>query len=132
MRRIIFLTICCFGFGSLISAIADTKEERATKEMAKYSQTGEFKKCVNYNLIKDTTVIDDTHIIFEMKHRKYFLNTLSSECRSLAYNNNFAIAPFGNRVCGNEMINVVTSLSGGIGQSCLLGEFEVLEKRPRS
>lgn len=133
MRKIFISLVCCVGLGITFSAFAETDAERGAKELAKYNQTGEFKKCINFSLIKNTKVIDDNRIVFEMKHRKYMLNTLKSECRKLAYNNNFAIAPMSNRVCGSDMINVVSSLSGGAGgAACLLGEFEVLEKRPRS
>jgi len=127
MRKIFISLICCIGLGFAFNAIAETDAERGAKELAKYNQTGEFKKCISYSLIKNTKVVDDNRIIFEMKHRKYMLNTLRSECRRLAYINNFAIAPFGNRVCGSDTINVIANG----GPACMLGEFEILEKLPR-
>ena len=132
MRKILLIILFFCGLGVVSVAFAETTTERSVKELTNYKQTGEFERCISNNLIKTTMVLDDGRILFKMKHNKYMLNTMKSECPRLAFNKNFAYGVGGDsQLCGSDIISVVNYASGG-GASCVLGEFEVLERKPRS
>ncbi len=131
MRKILLTALFFCGLGIVSVALAETTTERGAKELAKYEQTGEFERCISNNQIKSTKVLDDGRILFKLKHNKYMLNTMKSECPRLAFNNNFAYGVGGaSQLCGSDIISVVNYTT--VGASCVLSEFEVLERKPRS
>lgn len=110
------------------SVSADTKADRYAEEMAKYKQTDTFENCIRHQSIRRTKVLDDNHIIFEMRNKKYFLNTLDHHCPRLGLERAITYNIRGGRLCNVDVVSVLDSL--GIGATCFLGKFEILQKLP--
>jgi len=122
MKKILLLAL---GFLSLVSvASAQTTAQKAVdKQLAKYNQTGEFKKCIRNNTIRRMIVVDDTKILFKLKGNKAVLNTLDKKCTGLAMFRQFSFGVQNNRICDTD---VITTRQNAI---CNLSEFEVLEEK---
>lgn len=129
MSKLLVTSISIFTLCVGIS-FAETKAKRYEEEMAKYIQTDTFENCIRNRSIKSTKVLDDSNIIFEMRNKKVYLNTLSHRCHSLGFTRQFAYWPRGNRLCGYDFISVFDSI-GSRGR-CGLGKFELLEKVPEN
>lgn len=121
MNKVILLALGCFSVGIVGASAETTAQKAAAKEFSKYSQTGEFTKCISNRLIDKTVIVDDTKIIFEMKNNKFMLNTLKSECKNLNLDRKFNFAVNGGKVCGKDVISTRVA-------ACMLSDFEVLEK----
>ena len=100
----------------------DPVGDRAAKELAKYNQTGEFEKCISYRDIKRTKVLGDDKILFEMKHNKFLLNTMSTSCNRLGVDRQFVFQNGNAKICARD---IVSTARGG----CNLSEFEILEEK---
>ena len=113
---------------SLSGAQAKTPAERYAEEMAKYSKTNTFENCIRNNAIKRTKILDSQNIIFEMRNKKVFLNTLPRKCHQLARTRQYAVNVRNNRLCSVDVITVMDAMIGPRG-ACGLGKFELLEKK---
>lgn len=130
------------GFSALIGVLAvsslaagdedkaSSKEEmsKLEKAMVKYDRTGEMKSCVSPSRIRHTRVVDNEHIIFEMRGSKVYLNTLPRSCPRLGYHKSIKYTVRAGSLCRNDIFEVFDS-AGLIGTSCTFGEFEKLEKK---
>ncbi len=125
--RILLTSIAVFSLCLGVS-FAKTSAERYEDEMAKYKRTDMFEKCIRHNSIKRTKVLDDTHIIFEMRNGQVYLNTLTNNCRPLGFTRQFAVNVRNNRLCDVDFISVLDSMTSY--GSCGLGKFELLEELP--
>ncbi|MDG1995865.1 MAG: hypothetical protein P8J14_05180 [Emcibacteraceae bacterium] len=104
--------------------------KRYIKEMTKYDFAGEFKNCVKPYNIKSTRVLDNNHILFEMRGKRYLLNKLDHECPSLGFTRQFGYTVRGGSLCGNDIINVLDN--GDTRGACGLGQFDVLTKKMKN
>lgn len=129
MLKTLICTASFFALG-LMASNAQTNSERYDKEMAKYSQTGTFEKCVRPSLIKQTRVLDDNHIIFEMRGNRVYLNTLDHKCSRLGFERSITYDVRGNKLCSLDVVSVFDTTLGA-GPGCFLGEFELLEEIPK-
>ena len=121
----ILLSICALAVSVSSGFAAETISQRAAaKEMAKYTKTDQFEQCIRNQDIKNTVVIDDYNIIFEMKNNKYLLNTFNSKCGRLAFDKQFSFAYSNNKLCKSNFVETTQ-------ESCILSEFQVLNKLPR-
>lgn len=127
MRIIKLLLFASIAIMASSLAFAENTE-RYTKEMAKYDQSGEFKNCIKPYNIKNTKVLDNNHILFEMRGKRYLLNTLDHECHSLGFTRSFGYTVRGGSLCGHDIITVLDN--GDNRGACGLGKFEVLNKKP--
>ncbi len=123
MKKVTITALCIAALGGA-SAFAQntTAEKAAMEEFAKYTQTGEFTKCINHNRIKKTTIVDDQKIMFEMRNNTVLLSTLARACSNLGFYRQFNYVASGNKICSKDMISTVRG-------SCSLGKFETLEKK---
>lgn len=124
MIKLMISTLFCFAISISAASSFESNSEKYAKEMAKYEQTGEFKRCIRNSDIRRTKVLDDTHIIFEMRNKKFFLNSLNNRCVKLGFAGRFAYSVSGNRICSKDLIAVLDLA----GSSCSLGQFEILKK----
>jgi len=130
------------GFSALIgvlaaSSIAVGDEDKASgeeevskleKALVKYDRTGEMKSCVSPSRIRHTRVVDNEHIIFEMRGSKVYLNTLPRNCPRLGYHKSIKYTVRAGSLCKNDIFEVFDS-AGLTGTSCSFGAFEKLEKK---
>lgn len=129
MYKLLFASISSFALLASAS-FAQNSAERYAREMAKYKQTGTFENCIRHSSIRRTKVLDDKHIIFEMRGKKTFLNTLDHKCHSLGFLRKVGYSVHGNRLCSYDSISVLDDL--GPRGACGLGKFELLEKLPEN
>jgi hypothetical protein len=79
--------------------------------------------CVSTTQIKNTAVLDDQTIIFELRDRSVWKNTLDFSCPRLGFFEAFSYEARGLQLCDLDTIKVIES-SGFVGPTCGLGKFE--------
>ena len=88
--------------------------------------------CIIVSNIDQTEAIDDHTIIFEMRGRRVYRNTLPRECPGLERENRIAFETRTSRLCSSDTITVLEDFGfgGGVGVgglrrgfTCRLGEF---------
>ncbi len=91
------------------------------------------KTCLALTQIDSTDVLDDQTIIFKMKGRKYYKNTLPYKCSGLKFERAFSYRTSLNQLCNVDLITVLRAGGSGIdGPSCGLGIFEPYTPPARS
>ena len=85
----------------------------------------ESERCVNVSLITSTRVVNDEAVLFYMRGRKAYLNTLRAQCRGLSRQKRFSYEVRTGRLCEKDRIRVLQDSGFGIqeGRSCALGRF---------
>lgn len=91
-----------------------------------YQLAGETEKCVSISRIDTTLALDDYNIVFEMRGNKVYLNRLRHRCSGLGFNDSFTYTTSGDHLCKGQIITVLDGV--GMGASCSLGKFELLEE----
>ena len=86
--------------------------------------------CVTTYQIRNTRIIDDWTIDFEMTGKKLYRNTLPYSCPSLKSEERFSYKPTGSQLCSVDTIRVLNSYGGRLqeGVGCGLGKFQQIEK----
>ena len=81
--------------------------------------------CVSIPRIRDTDIIDDRTILFEMKGGQIYRNTLPRKCPGLRRSDAFMYKTRLSQLCAIDTISVLNRLGGGFtrGPSCGLGKF---------
>jgi len=81
--------------------------------------------CISTNRIRETKVINDTTIVFEMRGGDYYSNILERECPGLERHKRFMHETSGGRLCDIDTITVLEQWAGGLsrGFTCQLGAF---------
>jgi len=111
-------------------AIADDKMSKLDKAIKKFDRTGETERCVTPTRIRQTRVVDDYHIIFEMVGRKTLLNVLPRKCHSLGFQETILYTVRGGQLCRGDIFSVL-GRDGRPRSSCVFGDFEQLEKKEK-
>jgi hypothetical protein len=103
---------------SSLPALADEDEE--TESLDRTPQD-----CISTTRIKDTEVVNDNTIVFEMRGGVYYSNILERECPGLMRNNRFRHKTTNTRLCDIDTITVLEQWGGGFqdGFTCQLGGF---------
>ncbi len=84
--------------------------------------------CLPANLVDHTTVLSDTEILFHMKNRKIWKNTLHQTCTGLKFEHGFSEDIRGNMICANmQTIRVLRQ-----GSICSLGDFTPYTPPPKT
>jgi hypothetical protein len=86
--------------------------------------------CVTTYQIRNTKIIDDRTIDFEMAGKKLYRNTLPYSCPSLKSEERFSYKPTGSQLCSVDIIRVLNNYGGHLqeGAGCGLGKFQQIEK----
>ena len=116
MKRIlyIFMTIIfCVPLFS-INAIAETKAEK---------YLGDKEMCLESVRIKETRVLDNQTILFEMRGGEFYLNRLLVAVPGLKIAGAFTYSTSIAKLCKQDSVKVFEPGSGPSGSSLLLGEF---------
>ena len=109
-------------------ATTNTSEAEPPKELEKYTATGETEQCLNLATIRQTPVLDDRHILFEMRNGTTYLNKLPYKCSGLGFEEAFSYSTSLTKLCRQDIIRVIQRGGGGVRNSCGLGPFEKLEE----
>ena len=85
----------------------------------------EGERCINTRNIRDTDIIDERTILFELRGGDFYVNYLRNACRSLLREERFSYRTTGGRLCNVDSIRVLEQFGGSIqeGMSCGLGMF---------
>lgn len=88
------------------------------------------RNCVMLNRIRQTRVIDDQTIVFQMNGSKLYKNVLPNRCPQLGFERSFSYATSITQLCNVDIITVLTQFGGQLqrGASCGLGKFEPITK----
>lgn len=105
--------------GLLATVCAASAEDDAVPSTA---TDEEPQNCVSLHAIRNTRVLDDRTILFEMAGHKTLLNRLPHRCPQLGFEKRFAYRTSLSQLCNTDIITVITSF--GRGASCGLGMFE--------
>jgi len=98
---------------------------RNAERLASAQPAGPPVDCVDIIRIRNTRVLDDRTIDFEMTDGKVLRNTLPHQCPSLGFEESFSYSTSLSRLCSVDTITVLQQ-AGGIhrGASCGLGQFQ--------
>jgi hypothetical protein len=119
-------SIACIGALALIAAVD------STRVAAQDDSADAMAACIRINAIGHTQVLDDRNILFFMRNRVTYRNTLLGTCPGLRAENHFMYGQdVGNSLCKGNLINVLTSPTGAFGgfergASCWLGFFQAV------
>jgi hypothetical protein len=82
--------------------------------------------CIMPSRIRNTRVLDDKTIDFEMLNGDVYRNTLPNSCPSLGFEERFSYQLSTSQLCSVDIITVLQSGGPGLmrGASCGLGEFQ--------
>jgi hypothetical protein len=80
--------------------------------------------CIDVHDIDHTHVLNDRQVLFYMKNRKIWLNTLKVPCSTLPYQEAFVMPTGFSDFCANAQAITVLNTR----QVCLLGEFTPYQK----
>lgn len=78
--------------------------------------------CLHSTQIRSTSVLDNKTILFELRDRSVWKNTLDFGCPSLGFHQAFSYQSHGARLCDLDTIQVFEN--GRSGATCGLGKFE--------
>ncbi len=93
--------------------------------------------CIVSRSIKDTDIVDDKTILFNMRGGKIYRNNLDHKCRGLKREESFMYETKTGRLCDIDVIKVLDDFSGVttngirpqiVGPSCFLGKFYPISK----
>jgi len=84
--------------------------------------------CIRMPFVDHTTVLSDTEILFYMKDRKIWKNTLPRACQGLKFEKGFSQVLHGDTICSNK--HVIRVLNTGM--PCNLGEFTPYTPPPKT
>ena len=108
----------------LLSGVVSAQEaqEQGYEELT-FDREGE--RCLSTRSIRDTDILSDRMILFEMPGNKHYLNNLSYECRGLRRAGSFSYQTRAGRLCNVDTIRVIEQFGGSIreGIGCGLGLF---------
>jgi len=85
------------------------------------SANGE-KRCINLRGIDHTEIVDDRNVLFRMRDRVTYRNTLRAECPALRISDKFSYRP-SFTLCQGETIDVLARTGSGSIATCALGAF---------
>ncbi len=128
--KLLILTLS-FLLAPAVAMAGGRKEEDLVKALAKYEKTGNVERCILASRIRTSKVIDDYNILFIMKGKKAYLNTMKHRCSRLGFEKSFIYELHVNQLCNVDIITVFDSTGGIQGPSCGLEKFVEYKKKPK-
>lgn len=129
MTRLILASTASLLLGASLAQAAEPAPAPAPATPPAAPQTVD---CLDLIQIDRTQVLDDQTILFHMKNRKIWKNTLPYKCPQLGFEKAFKYKTSIGRICNVDMITVLHT-GGGImeGATCGLGKFEAYTPPPK-
>ncbi len=128
MSKLILSAAALMVAASGVGADEANKVSKFDKVMAKYERSGETKRCVSPARLKESQILDNTHILFRVSPKRAYLNKLPRECRALKFDDAISYTVRGGQLCANDTFRVL-DMTLRPGASCSFGEFEKIEKK---
>ena len=79
-------------------------------------------QCVPLRMIRQTRILDDKTILFEMRSGEIWRNELPYDCHGLKREDRFGYKTSMDQLCSTDLITVLPTM-GIAGPTCGLGEF---------
>ncbi len=115
-----------------ISLYASGKDEAGLeKALMSYEKTGKIEKCLSLRNVDTSRAIDDYNILFFMKGKKVYLNTLKHRCSRLGSEGTFSYNVSHFQLCDYDVISVFDAHGSATGGFCGLSKFVEYEKKPK-
>ncbi|GAK33725.1 hypothetical protein AQ1_01615 [alpha proteobacterium Q-1] len=95
--------------------------------MKGYASSGESENCIRLSQIRQSHVLSDREIFFEMLGGGGYLSTLPHRCSQLGFYESFSYSTSTGRLCNTDLITVINH-SPVAGTTCGLGLFQAYEK----
>jgi len=95
-----------------------------------YQRTGETTSCLRFRSIRSIKALDENHLLVQVSGREYYINHTSGRCNSaMRPTNRLEIQSPESQLCRAETVSVVDKVVGHVLSTCILGDFERLEKK---
>jgi len=127
MKKFIILIGLAFLLPSCATVPAGDVEP--PDELAKYTITEETENCLSLTRIRQSVVLDDQHILFNMRGGDVYLSKLPYRCSRLGFQEAFSYSTSLTKLCNTDIITVISRSDGGPLTSCGLGIFQKLEEK---
>jgi hypothetical protein len=114
-KNILAIALAIFFIAPLFSVNASA-ESRTSKYL------GEKTMCLEVARIKETRILDNRTILFEMRGGTFYLNRLPVECSGLKLSGGFKYRTSNEKLCSQDSFKVVAPGSAP-ESTCPLGEF---------
>lgn len=115
MKRTIALAIGIFFIATLFS-LNVAAETKSTQYL------GKKESCIDISRMKQSRILDDQTILFEMRGGEFYINRLPVRCVSLRIAGGFSYSTSIDKLCKQDIIKVVQPGSAP-GTTCSIGEF---------
>jgi hypothetical protein len=121
MKRIFVIACSIFFIAALFSfnVMAETMAEK---------YLGKKESCLDSSRIKETRILDNQTILFEMRGGEFYINRLPVKCSSLKIAGGFSYSTSIDKLCKQDIIKVVEPGSAPAG-TCSIGEFVELKEK---
>jgi len=116
MKRIFSITALMIFFCVPLFSGKAMAENKADKYL------GESVMCIEVDRIKETRVLDNQTILFEMRGGTFYINRLPIKCMGLMISGGFQYSTSDQKLCRQDSITVIERSSAS-GSTCPLGEF---------
>jgi len=116
MIRLFLITAMATAFCGVFHSIDAQAESQTEKYL------GEREMCLDVFRIKESLVLDDQCIIFETYGGDFYVNRLPIRCPGLRIGNGFAYETHYEKLCKQEIIEVL-EYGSAVENTCTLGEF---------
>jgi len=115
---------------ALTGAPASAQGGKARAGDADLVPVGEPVSCIMPSQLRNSRVIDDRTIDFEMNNGAVYRNVLPNRCPGLKMEERFAYKLSTSQLCSVDIITVLQSFGSGLSQgaSCGLGSFQKMDK----
>jgi len=125
MRLAIPLILCLHACGAMAQdGEAESESESSAREAA-VDDDSSPERCIRTRSIRRTRIVDDQTIIFYMRNRDVYVNSLPRTCPQLASAGRFAYQTRAGALCDSDVITVLMQFAGRFepGFTCRLGQF---------
>lgn len=129
MKKLFFIITAIFFSLTLFSCqtmgVIDTAVSGRADEYL-----GEEKMCLDTVRIKESRILDDQTILFEMRGSAFYINRLPVPCHGLRIGGGFSYSSSIAKLCSQDSIKVISRGSEPT-TTCMLGDFVKVEEEGR-
>ena len=92
---------------------------------------GALERCIQVRSIRDSEVLDDRHVVFQLSGQQYYLVQFKHTCHRLRRGSSIAYESRGSQLCRLDNIHAIDDLRyGGTGPPCSIpGFYEVTKEQ---
>ena len=131
---LVLLAACSAGAGEFepltvgagTGRTADSRRDLA--ELAAFRAVGEPRSCIQISRIRQSRVLSDKVIDFELRGGGRLRNTLPISCPRLGFEERFTYRTTIGQLCSGDIITVLQEPGLSAGPSCGLGQFQQVER----